>query len=353
MLCSAAITKKWNANYQLVPPNTHQSNAAERTIRTFKAHFLSILAGCAPNSPRNLWEILVPQTELTLNLLRHATLDPTRSEWSYFHGPFNYVKTPIRPLGCDIIAHKKTGTRHSWDFRGAAGWNVGVALQHYFCYTIMAKSTWVAQISDTVEFRHHRLTQPTVTPMDCIVHGVKKFTCDLHNTPHIACDNKLLLIEAINQDIQRWKKTTRPPQTKPHRTTLTHTRTKPRSILRPMRRPQENRPPDSTPRVVIQKPTALLILQLSISSQDEPIAWHTRSRFPSMDRTPSRVNKTTNTVPIARRTSSQTAAMASVITPAQAAQMTISIQVSSKSINARPRRNFWAIVTIPPTWYRA
>ena len=39
-----------------------------------------------------------------------------------------------------------------------------------------------------------------------------------------------------------------------------------------------------------------------------------------MDRPPPRVNKTTDTVPIAARTRSQTAAMASVITPAQAAQ---------------------------------
>ena len=124
-----SIKTKWNANYQLVPPNTHRSNAAERAIHTFKAHFISILAGVAPDFPRNLWDLLLPQTELTLNLLRQATLNPTQSAWSYFHGPFNYDATPIEPLGCDIIAHKKIGTRNSWDFRGASGWYVGVAFQ--------------------------------------------------------------------------------------------------------------------------------------------------------------------------------------------------------------------------------
>ena len=108
-----AIKTKWNANYQLVPPNIHRSNAAERAIRTFKAHFLSILAGVAPDLPRNLWDLLLPQIELTLNLLRQATLDPTQSAWSYFHGPFNYYATPIRTLGCDIIAHKKIGKINS------------------------------------------------------------------------------------------------------------------------------------------------------------------------------------------------------------------------------------------------
>ena len=194
-----AIRKKWNANYQLVPPNTHQSNTAERAIRAVKAHFLPILAGVAPDFPRNVWDLLLPQTELTLNLLRQATLDPTQSAWSYFHGPFNYDTTPIGTLGCDIIAYKKTGTRYSWDFRCAAGWNVGVALQHFHCHTIVAKSTRTSQISDTVEFRHHHLAQPTVIPMDRIVHGVNKLTCALHNAPHMACDNQLLAIDALHQ----------------------------------------------------------------------------------------------------------------------------------------------------------
>ena len=42
-----AITENWNANYQLLTPNTHWSSAAKRAIHTFKDHFLSILAGVA------------------------------------------------------------------------------------------------------------------------------------------------------------------------------------------------------------------------------------------------------------------------------------------------------------------
>ena len=124
------IKNKWNINYQLVPPNTHRSNSAEQAIRTFKDHFISILAGIVPDLPLNLWDLLLPQMEVTLNLLQQATLDPSISAWEYFQGPFNYDATRIGHIGCNIIAHKKTGTRKSWDFRGTAGWNVGVALQH-------------------------------------------------------------------------------------------------------------------------------------------------------------------------------------------------------------------------------
>ena len=89
-------------------------------------------------------------------------------------------------MGCDIIAHRKIGTRNSWDFCGGAGWYVGVALQHYRCHTIVEKATHTAQITDTVKFRHHYLTQPKVTFMDPIVHGVNNLTCDLQDAPHIA-----------------------------------------------------------------------------------------------------------------------------------------------------------------------
>jgi hypothetical protein len=63
-----AITNN-GCHYQLVPPHVHRRNCAKRAIRTFKDHFLAILAGTAPTFPRNCWDLLLPQAELTLNLL--------------------------------------------------------------------------------------------------------------------------------------------------------------------------------------------------------------------------------------------------------------------------------------------
>jgi hypothetical protein len=47
MAYKEAITFKWNAKFKLVPLDIHRQNRAERTIRTFKDHFLAILAGVA------------------------------------------------------------------------------------------------------------------------------------------------------------------------------------------------------------------------------------------------------------------------------------------------------------------
>ena len=61
------VTDIWAATYQLVPPDVHRRNIAKSAIRTFKAHFLSILSGIPSSFPNYLWEKLLPQTELSLN----------------------------------------------------------------------------------------------------------------------------------------------------------------------------------------------------------------------------------------------------------------------------------------------
>ena len=46
---------KKHAKMQMVPPDTHRRNIAERAIQTFKSHFIAILAGVDPRFPIFLW----------------------------------------------------------------------------------------------------------------------------------------------------------------------------------------------------------------------------------------------------------------------------------------------------------
>ena len=112
------ITEDWKATYQLVPPDIHRRNLAERAIQTFKAHFLSILAGISKAFPNYLWDKLLPQTELTINLLRQSHIAPDMSAWEYYNNaPFNFDATPIGPCGCPVIIHNKPNKRASWALR--------------------------------------------------------------------------------------------------------------------------------------------------------------------------------------------------------------------------------------------
>ena len=112
MAFQQAITSN-GCTFQLVPPHVHRRNAAERAIRTFKDHFLSILAGTAPTFPADRWDLLIPQAELTLNLLRASHCNPALSAWEDLFGPFNFDATPLGPAGCRVLVHNKATAEHS------------------------------------------------------------------------------------------------------------------------------------------------------------------------------------------------------------------------------------------------
>jgi hypothetical protein len=96
-----------NIAYQLVPPHCHRRNAAERAIRTFKEHFVAGLSSVDPSFLIHLWDRLLPQKEITLNVLRTSRLHPQLSAAAHYHGLVDYNKTAFSPPGCKIIAHEK------------------------------------------------------------------------------------------------------------------------------------------------------------------------------------------------------------------------------------------------------
>ena len=94
-------------SFQLAPPNVHRRNAAERAIRTFKNHLLADIASTDPKFPIHEWDRLLPQTELTINLLRNSHLNPNLSAYAYIYGIFNFNATPLAPPGTKVVVHIK------------------------------------------------------------------------------------------------------------------------------------------------------------------------------------------------------------------------------------------------------
>ena len=94
-LMKTMIRDKYNVELELV--QRHRRNVAEVAIRNFKAHFLSILAGTDPDFQIQFWDHLLPQAEITLNLLRQVNANPKLLAYAYLNGPFNYNKMPLAP----------------------------------------------------------------------------------------------------------------------------------------------------------------------------------------------------------------------------------------------------------------
>ena len=155
--------KKYNISFQCVPPHIHRVNAAERAIQTFKHHFLSGLATCNSKFPIDEWDRLLPQAQMTLNMLRATRINPKLSSYTYLHGNFDFNATPIAPPGTKVIIHKKVDDRLSWEYHGKMAWYIGPAMSHYRCVKCYVPSTNTEIIADTVQFIPEHVPIPIAT----------------------------------------------------------------------------------------------------------------------------------------------------------------------------------------------
>jgi hypothetical protein len=156
-------------SYQLVPPHYHRANAAERTIRTFKEHFKPDLATVDQVFPIHLWDRLLPQAEITLNLLRSSILHPQLSAAAHYHGLIDYNRTAFGTPECKIIAHEKPSQRRILAAHGQPGWSLGPAMHHYRFQNVYITATSSERIVDTLECFPHNSPMPQMSSTDRVL----------------------------------------------------------------------------------------------------------------------------------------------------------------------------------------
>ena len=113
-----------------------------------------------------MWDNLFAQTELTINLLFQATLNPSIPEWGYFNSAFDYAVMLLGPIGYKIIIHTTSNKQKYWDQRGREGSSVGPVLHNYRCIQAIYIKRKSLLITDTAEYLHEYLTQPNMTAED-------------------------------------------------------------------------------------------------------------------------------------------------------------------------------------------
>ncbi|KAJ1389522.1 hypothetical protein B484DRAFT_301114, partial [Ochromonadaceae sp. CCMP2298] len=145
------LLHKAGVTIQYVPPHNHRANKAERAIRCWKNHYISMLCTTHPTFPLDLWDELLPQCEITLNLLRPYTVDPTISAYAGIHGkPYDFLQHPLAPVGTQVVIHDTPASRLSWAPHGVPGFYLGPALDHHRCYRVFTTQTQQTRVSDTI-----------------------------------------------------------------------------------------------------------------------------------------------------------------------------------------------------------
>jgi hypothetical protein len=139
----------------------------------FKNHFIAGLCSVDKDFPLHLWDCLVEQAVITLNLLRGSRLNPRLSAWAQFHGPLDFNCTPIAPPGIRVIAHDKPADRDTWSPHGSDGWYNGPTLESYRCFTVWIWDTRQTRITNTLSWFPSKVTMPLASSTDLILAGIQ------------------------------------------------------------------------------------------------------------------------------------------------------------------------------------
>ena len=85
--------------------------------------------------------------------------------------------------------------------RALDGWSTGVSLEHYRCQKVITKESRAERVSDTVEFRHQRITTPGVTPEDREIRTIEQLTSVLKGDKLSATEAQMKAIETLQKTL--------------------------------------------------------------------------------------------------------------------------------------------------------
>jgi len=151
--------------------------------------------------PLHLWDKLIPQAVLILNLMRGSRMNPNLSAWAQVYGNYDFNQTPIAPLGVKVLIHKKPSNRTTWAPHAVKGWYIGPALNAYRCYRTWITETKRERIADTLTWFPTTAPMPTISAQDIIASATQDI---LHALQHPAIGTPLALttesdMEALKQ----------------------------------------------------------------------------------------------------------------------------------------------------------
>ena len=147
-----------NIKYQLVPPRNHISNNVERAMQTLKTHFIAGLLIVDKYFYLHLWDRLLQQAKIILNLTRQSITLPHLPAYTHIFGEFYFNRTLLSPPGTLVFINNIPNNCTSWAPHGEVGWYIGPAIEHYRWHKTYIPKIIAERISDTVEFPQNNST---------------------------------------------------------------------------------------------------------------------------------------------------------------------------------------------------
>ena len=140
-------------------------------MKTFKNHFISSLYNVDPQFPLYLWDRLLPQVTMALNMLRQSWLNPGLSAYEQVDGIHNFERTPLAPLVWKVQVHEKPHKWLTYTPHSVHEWYLVPAVHHYRCYTCYNIDTRGGTIPDTIALFPKFMKTPNYSSRDIAIHA--------------------------------------------------------------------------------------------------------------------------------------------------------------------------------------
>ena len=144
-----------------------------------------MLCSMDPNFPLKLWDRLLPQALISLNLLCGSRINPHLSAYAQLHGAFDFNCTPMGPPGTRVLIHELPDSHGTWAPHAIPGWYVGPAMDHYRCYRVWVEETRSERTANTiVVWQPTQVQLPKTSSADAATQAAQELIHALQN-PHL------------------------------------------------------------------------------------------------------------------------------------------------------------------------
>ena len=126
-----------------------------------------------PKCPLALWDLMLPQIDMQVNLLRQSNITPKISAYAHLHGQHDFNRQPLAPLGVEVHVYVPPENRHTWSVKTKKGFYVETSTEHYRYYKAYIPETGSIQGTETMFFKHKYITMPALTAADAVVQAAR------------------------------------------------------------------------------------------------------------------------------------------------------------------------------------
>ena len=168
------IVRSNDMHYELVPKGQHRRNIAEKAIQTWKSHAIGVFSGMDAKCPLYLWDLMLPQIDMQINMLRQSNVTPKVSAHAHLHGQHDFNRQPLAPLGIEVHTYVPPDKRKTWSVKSKKGYYIGTSFEHYRYFHAYIPETGGIQGAETMYFKHKYITMPSLTSADAVVQAAKE-----------------------------------------------------------------------------------------------------------------------------------------------------------------------------------